>query len=88
MRKKIIGHSYQKQEKLIKNNWLNIENIAEVEITSENEHHPIESALIIGSSSGWIAGEEGMQTIRIVFNEPQNVQRVMLKFTESSFERT
>ena len=88
MRKKIISSSYQKQEKLINNNWLNIENIAEVEVTSENEHHPIESALILDSSSGWVAGEEGMQTIRIVFNAPQNLQRVMLKFSESSNERT
>jgi hypothetical protein len=37
MRKKIISGSYQKQEILISNNWLNIENVAEVEITSENE---------------------------------------------------
>ena len=88
MRKKIINNSYQKQEILINNDWLNIENIAEVEVTSENEHHPIESALILDSSSGWVAGEEGMQTIRIVFNAPQNLQRVMLKFSESSNERT
>jgi hypothetical protein len=88
MQKKIISGSYQEPETLIKNNWLNIENIAEVEITSENKLHPIESALILDSSSGWIAGEEGLQTIRIVFNEPQAIQRVMLKFSESSFERT
>jgi len=81
MRKKMINGSYQKQETLINNNWLNIENIAEVEITSENERHPIESALILDSSSGWVAGEEGMQTIRIVFNTPQNIQKVMLKFS-------
>ncbi|NNJ90305.1 MAG: carbohydrate-binding protein [Gammaproteobacteria bacterium] len=88
MQKKIISESYQKQEKLIKNNWLNIENLAEVEITSENENHQIESALMLDSSSGWVAGEAGMQTIRIVFFEPQNIQRVMLKFLESSIERT
>jgi len=88
MRKKMINGSYQKQETLINNNWLNIENIAEVEITSENERHPIESALILDSSSGWVAGEEGMQTIRIVFNTPQNIQKVMLKFSELSHERT
>ena len=88
MRKKIINGSDQKLETLTEDNWLNIENIAEVEITSENEHHPIESALIPGSSSGWIAGEEGMQTVRVVFNEPETIQKVMLKFSESSIERT
>ena len=88
MRKKIINGSDQRPETSIEDNWLNIEKIAEVEITSENERYPIESALILDSSSGWVAGEEGMQTIRVVFNEPQNIQRVMLKFSESSTERT
>jgi len=88
MRKKIINSSDRRVETLIEDNWLNIENIAEVEITSENERYPIESAIIPGSSSGWVAGEEGMQTIRVVFNEPQKIQRVMLKFSESSIERT
>lgn len=88
MRKKIINGSDQRLETLTEDNWLNIQNIAEVEITSENEHHPIESALILDSSSGWVAGEEGMQTIRVVFNEPENIQKIMLKFSESSIERT
>jgi len=88
MRKKIIGNSHHKQEKLIKNNWLNIEKIAEVEISSENEHHPIESALILDNPSGWVAGEEGRQTIRIVFITPQKIKRIMLKFAESEIERT
>ncbi|MCK4674411.1 MAG: carbohydrate-binding protein [Gammaproteobacteria bacterium] len=88
MRKKIINGSDQRPETSIEDNWLNIEKIAEVEITSENERYPIESALIIDGSSGWLAGEEGMQTIRVVFNEPQNIQKVMLKFSESSIERT
>ena len=88
MRKKIINGSDQRPETSIEDNWLNIEKIAEVEITSENERYPIESALILDSSSGWVAGEEGMQTIRVVFNEPQNIQKVMLKFSESSIERT
>ena len=88
MRKKIIKGSDQRLETLIENNWLNIENIADVEVTSENERYPVESALILDSSSGWVAGEEGIQTIRVVFNEPQNIQRIMLKFSESSVERT
>lgn len=88
MRKKIIKGSDQRLETLIENNWLNIENIADVEVTSENERYPVESALILDSSSGWVAGEEGIQTIRLVFNEPQNIQRIMLKFSESSVERT
>ena len=88
MRKKIINDSNQIPETLIEDDWLDIEKIAEVEITSENERYPIESALMLNSSSGWVAGEEGMQTIRVVFNEPRNIQKVMLKFSESSIVRT
>lgn len=88
MRKKIINSIAQNVEPSIEDNWLNIENIAEVEITSEDERYPIESALTLDSSSGWVAGEEGMQTIRVVFNDPQNIQKIMLKFSESSIERT
>ena len=88
MRKKIISGSHQRQETVIDDNWLNIESIAEVEISSENELYPIESALILDSTSGWVAGDEGVQTIRIVFNEPQKIKRVMLKFFEPSIERT
>ncbi|MEE9331548.1 MAG: hypothetical protein V3U89_04880 [Methylophilaceae bacterium] len=88
MRKKIINSSDQRLETLAEDDWLNIENIAEVEISSESEHHPIESALILDSPSGWVAGEAGMQTIRVVFNEPQHIQKIMLKFSEPSIERT
>jgi hypothetical protein len=88
MRKKIINVSGQRQEGLSDDVWLNIEDLAEVEITSEDNNHPIESALILESSSGWKAGEEGVQTIRVIFTEPQKIQKVMLKFSESKIERT
>jgi hypothetical protein len=32
--------------------WLNMEELAEVEITSEDASHPIESALLPGRASG------------------------------------
>lgn len=88
MRKKFINDPDQGAETPLEDNWLNIENMAEVEITSENENHPIESALILDSASGWIAGNEGEQIIKIVFNEPQKINRVMLRFSESSTVRT
>jgi hypothetical protein len=88
MRKTIINRPEQKPETSIEDNWLDIEKIAEVEITSESERYPIESALILDSTSGWVAGKEGKQTIRIVFDEPQKINRVMLKFAEPSIGRT
>ena len=35
--------------------WLNMEGLVEVEITSEDAAHPIESALLPGRASGWRA---------------------------------
>ena len=37
--------------------WLNIEDLAEVELTSEDAAHPIESALLPGGRSGWRAAK-------------------------------
>ena len=69
-------------------NWLNIEMLAEVEISSEDAAHPIESALLPGFSSGWRAAEPGQQTIRLRFNNPQDIRLIQLHFEESQSERT
>ena len=56
--------------------------LAEVEITSEDAAHPIESALLPGSTSGWRAAEPGKQTIRLLFANPQRLRRIWLNFEE------
>ena len=68
--------------------WLNVEGLAEVEITSEDGAHPIESALLSGRTSGWRAAVPGKQTIRLVFAHPQRLQRIWLNFLEPRTERT
>ena len=87
MRKRIISH-VQKEAASSDPNWLNVEGLAEVEITSENAAHPIESALLLGESSGWQAAEAGAQTIRLLFNHPQRLQRIWMHFVEPQTERT
>jgi len=67
--------------------WLDVENLAEVEITSEDAAHPIESALVSGRTSGWRAGGPGKQTIRLLFTQPQRLKRIRLSFEEPSIER-
>ncbi|MDP1769913.1 MAG: carbohydrate-binding protein [Nitrospirota bacterium] len=67
--------------------WLNVEALAEVEITSEDAAHPIESALIAGRTSGWRAAGPGKQTIRLLFAQPQRLKRIWLNFAEPSTER-
>ena len=68
--------------------WLNMEGLAEVEITSEDAAHPIESALLPGRASGWRAADPGKQTIRLLFVYPQRLQRILLNFVEPRTERT
>ena len=68
--------------------WLDLEHLAQVEITSENPAYPIESALIPSAGSGWRATGSGEQTIRILFNEPQAVRRIQLVFQEYQRART
>jgi hypothetical protein len=65
-----------------------MEELAEVEITSEDAAHPIESALLPGQDSGWRATGPGKQTIRLLFTNPQQLRRIWLNFVETHTERT
>jgi hypothetical protein len=88
MRKLITGDSAQLQQSRRSSDWLDLEQLAQVEITSEDSEHPIESALIQNNDSGWRADEPGKQTIRLVFDNPQKIRRIQLLFEESEHERT
>ncbi len=68
--------------------WLDLESIAEVEVTSEDPAHPIEGALLPGRDRGWKASAPGPQTLRMIFDSPQELRRVHLVFTESEKART
>ena len=68
--------------------WLDLENLAEVELTSEDVNHLIEFALLQGRGSGWRAAEPGKETIRLLFEHPQLIRRIRLSFVESVMERT
>ncbi len=69
-------------------NWLDLENLAQAELTSEDVSHPIESALKPNEGSGWQASEPGQQTVRLLFDKPLQVRRVRLVFHEDEQERT
>jgi hypothetical protein len=68
--------------------WLDIEQLAQVEITSEDPAFPIESALIPGTQPGWRAAHPGAQMIRLVFDAPQALHLLHLVFSEVQHERT
>jgi hypothetical protein len=67
--------------------WLPVEELASVEITSEDPAAPIEAALR-GDAPGWRAAEPGRQTIRLVFDDPQMVRHIRLVVVEAELERT
>jgi hypothetical protein len=87
MRKRIIT-PVQQETASLDQDWLNMEGLAEVEITSEDAAHPIESALLPGRASGWRAAGPGKQTIRLLFANPQRLRRIWLNFVEPRTERT
>jgi hypothetical protein len=68
--------------------WLPLEELAEVEMTSEDAAHPIEAALVARGGSGWRAATPGKQTIRLIFTRPQSLKRIWLRFVEPDAERT
>ena len=68
--------------------WLDLEHTATVEVTSENKDFPIESSLAVEPRQGWRAAEPGAQTIRLLFDEPQEIRCISLVFEENEVRRT
>jgi hypothetical protein len=87
MRKRLINH-HRDDVSSSSPPWLDIEQLAQVEITSEDPAFPIESALIPGTHPGWRAAHPGAQVIRLVFDAPQGLHHLHLAFSEAQHERT
>jgi hypothetical protein len=68
--------------------WLDLDRAASVEITSEEKDYEIDSALVSAESQGWRAANTGKQTIRLVFDQPQRLKRILLVFEENEQART
>ena len=68
--------------------WLNLLQIAKVEITSEDDLFPIEHALDLAVTTGWRAAGTGPQTIRLRFDEPQELHRIQIHIIDRVSERT
>jgi hypothetical protein len=71
--------------------WLDVEHAAVVEVTSEDKDFPVE--LAFGSEDaedapGWRAAAPGIQTIRLVFDQPQRLRCISLVFEENETGRT
>jgi hypothetical protein len=66
---------------------LDLETLASFEVSSEAEGHPLENALN-ADETRWQASNEGPQTVRLVFDIPQDLSRIILLFEEQEIART
>jgi hypothetical protein len=87
MRKRIVRHVDQEVSPTDRH-WLDLDRLAQVEITSEAAGHPIESALLPDTGSGWQAARGGEQTMRLLFDTPIRLSRIRLVFDEHQHVRT
>jgi hypothetical protein len=67
--------------------WLAVQDVARIELTSEDRAHPIDAALIGDRPAGWRASRSGDQLIRLVFDHPQAISLIHLVFEDSDQER-
>jgi hypothetical protein len=86
MRKRIINRDTGKSSPA-EQAWLDLESLAQVEVSSEEFQHPVEAALVPSAFSGWRAAAPGQQTVRLLFDEPQNIRLIHLVFDEHEQER-
>lgn len=87
MRKRILPQEPQSAP-AADQDWLDLESLAQAELSSEDEAYPIESALKPGAEPGWRASQPGKQTIRLLFDTPQKIQYIHLEFDETERPRT
>lgn len=89
MRKTMINQAVENVPSLDLN-FLDLEQLAQVEFTSECHEYPVESALLLTdeSGAGWQAASAGEQIIRIVFDQPCTIEHIFLVFDEQQRSRT
>src|ERR1700739_2252096 len=87
MRKRLINPTTERLGALGQG-WLDLELAAVVEVTSEDEDFPVESAFASEDARGWRAAAPGSQTIRLIFDRPQRLRCVSLVFEEGETART
>jgi hypothetical protein len=87
MRKRIIDLSLRETASGT-DTWLDLQQIADVEVSSEDPGFPIEAVFQPHENSGWRAAHDGEQMIRIIFDKPTALHGIQLQFVENEFRRT
>jgi hypothetical protein len=88
MRKHVLDQASFSNDEPDGRQWLNLQDRAEVEVTSEAEGYPIESAFNFGAGPGWRAASPGKQRIRLTFDQAQSIRRIGLRFLEPEVTRS
>lgn len=87
MRKRVLAPTPSPRNPSDTSEWLKLQNLAEVEVTSEADGYPIEAAFNFGTGSGWRAESPGEQRIRLIFDRPQSIRHMRLEFHETEIAR-
>ncbi len=87
MRKQIMRGELQ-ETRTPEPEWLDLDQLVQVELTSEDVEHPIESALLANAGKGWRSQLQGKQTIRLLFDKPHRIRRIQVLFQEDEQART
>ena len=93
MRKTITGGPEQQEPTRVAGSWLNLAELSHVEVFSEAAGFPIEDALLEpetpeqAASVGWKAGATGPQRIRFLFDTPQPLRHLLVRFRDTENER-
>lgn len=87
MRKRIIGPDPIRGPRPSPS-WIDLREIATVEVSSEDPNFPIDSVFTSEDAPGWRAAERGQQTVRLIFDQPLTVRCLQLRFIDREHERT
>jgi hypothetical protein len=87
MRKSIVSLPKASTSSPTSDGWLDLQEIASAEISSEDPQHPFENALQGAGAGGWRAADPGPQVIRLNFDHPQAIRRIRVEFREERRER-
>ena len=86
--RKTVGAGVEPQQMTGVGDWLDLEHLARVEVSSEDELFPIENALVSRLTTGWRASTTGSQVIRLLFDAPVAVRRIKFHIIERAAERS
>jgi hypothetical protein len=89
MRKRITSEPITTADTADAQQWLDLDSLIRVELTSEDPLYPIEAAFMDNAGFyGWRAMDAGAQTVRLLFDTPHRIRRICLLFQDIETERT